>query len=128
SVVNCKFYCKYVCPLGGGLAVAGRYRLFEWLRRRRECGHPCQICANECDVQAINDIGQINYNECHYCLDCQVTYWNDRKCPPLVERRKRLERARKRAATPADEDSAETPTASAHIFNRLKPSNRETKR
>jgi NosR/NirI family nitrous oxide reductase transcriptional regulator len=98
SAVNSKFYCKYVCPLGAGLAVAGRWRLFEWLRRRRECGRPCQVCAVECEVKAINPIGQINYNECHYCLDCQVTYWNDRKCPPLVERRKRLERARPAAA------------------------------
>lgn len=97
SAFNSKFYCKYVCPLGGSLAVAGRFRLFEWLRRRKECGRPCQICANECEVRAINAIGQINFNECHYCLDCQVTYWNEFKCPPLVERRKRLERARSRA-------------------------------
>ncbi len=92
SAFNTKFYCKYVCPLGAGLAITGRYRLFEWLRRRRECGHPCQICANECEVRAINPLGQININECHYCLDCQVTYYNDAKCPPLVERRKRRER------------------------------------
>ncbi len=91
SAFNSKFYCKYLCPLGAGLAVAGRNRQFEWLRRRRECGRPCQICANECEVQAINPLGQINYNECHYCLDCQITYWNDKKCPPLVERRKRRE-------------------------------------
>lgn len=97
SAFNSKFYCKYVCPLGGSLAVAGRFRLFEWLRRRKECGRPCQICARECEVRAINAIGQINFNECHYCLDCQVTYWNAHKCPPLVERRKRRERARARA-------------------------------
>ena len=44
-------------------------------------------------MRAINQIGQINFNECHYCLDCQVTYNNDHKCPPLVERRKKRERA-----------------------------------
>lgn len=92
SVFNSKFYCRYVCPLGAGLAITGRYRLFEWLKRRRECGHPCQICAKECEVKAIDPLGRININECHYCLDCQVTYWNDAKCPPLVERRKRRER------------------------------------
>ena len=91
AAFNNKFYCRYVCPLGAGLSVAGRFRLFEWLKRRRECGRPCQVCAVECEVQAINPIGQINYNECHYCLDCQVTYWNDKKCPPLVARRKRRE-------------------------------------
>ncbi|MHB1273595.1 MAG: 4Fe-4S binding protein [Rhodanobacter sp.] len=93
SAFTNKVYCRYVCPLGAGLAISGRIRLFEWLRRRKECGRPCQICANECEVKAINPIGQINYNECHYCLDCQVTYENDHKCPPLVERRKRKERA-----------------------------------
>jgi NosR/NirI family nitrous oxide reductase transcriptional regulator len=94
SAVNNKFYCRYVCPLGAGLAVAGRWRLFEWLRRRRECGHPCHVCANECEVKAIDEMGRINHNECHYCLDCQVTYWNDHKCPPLVQKRKGRDRAR----------------------------------
>ncbi|MEY2170661.1 MULTISPECIES: 4Fe-4S binding protein [unclassified Rhodanobacter] len=100
SAFNNKFYCRYVCPLGAGLAVSGRFHLFEWLRRRKECGRPCQICANECEVRAINQIGQINFNECHYCLDCQVTYANDHKCPPLVERRKKRERAARPLPTP----------------------------
>ena len=30
-------------------------------------------------------------NECFYCLDCQVTYYDDHECPPLVARRKRLD-------------------------------------
>ncbi|MBI5042164.1 MAG: 4Fe-4S binding protein [Gammaproteobacteria bacterium] len=92
SAVNRKFYCKYLCPLGAALAIPARQRLFDWLRRRKECGKPCQICANECEVRAINATGEINANECHYCLDCQVTYWNDNKCPPLVQRRKRREK------------------------------------
>lgn len=95
SAFNNKFYCRYVCPLGGGLAVAGRWRLFEWLRRRRECGNPCHVCANECEVKAIDAMGRINHNECHYCLDCQVTYWNDHKCPPLAQARKGRERHEK---------------------------------
>ncbi|MEO8809468.1 MAG: 4Fe-4S binding protein, partial [Rhodanobacter sp.] len=92
SVFINKVFCRYVCPLGAGLAVSGRWRLFEWLRRRKECGHPCQVCAVECEVRAISPLGPINYNECHYCLDCQVTYNNDHKCPPLVERRKKREK------------------------------------
>jgi NosR/NirI family nitrous oxide reductase transcriptional regulator len=101
SAFNNKFYCRYVCPLGAGLAVAGRWRLFEWLRRRRECGHPCHVCANECEVKAIDVMGRINHNECHYCLDCQVTYWNDHKCPPLVQARKSRERLRENPAPKA---------------------------
>ncbi len=93
SAVNRKFYCKYFCPLGAALAISGRFRIFDWLRRRKECGRPCQICANECEVRAINAVGQINANECHYCMDCQVTYYNDHKCPPMVDRRKRREQS-----------------------------------
>ena len=93
STLNRKFYCKYLCPLGAALTIPGKFRIFDWLRRHRECGRPCQVCAVECEVQAIRKNGEINANECHYCLDCQITYWNDRKCPPEVERRKRRERS-----------------------------------
>lgn len=93
SLFNRKFYCKYLCPLGAALAFPARLRLFDWLRRYKECGRPCQICATECEVQAIKPTGEINANECHYCLDCQVTFYNAHKCPPLAAKRKRRERA-----------------------------------
>ena len=93
SALNRKFYCKYLCPLGAALTIPGKFRIFDWLRRHRECGRPCQVCAAECEVQAIRKDGEINANECHYCLDCQVTYWNDHKCPPEVDRRKRREKS-----------------------------------
>jgi polyferredoxin len=44
-------------------------------------------------VQAIRPTGEINPNECHYCLDCQVTYWDDVRCPPLAEKRRRREKS-----------------------------------
>ena len=102
SLFNRKFFCKYLCPLGAALTIPGRFRVFDWwLRRRKECGHPCQTCANECEVRAIRPSGEINANECHYCLDCQVTYYSDRRCAPLIERRlKREKRARERAEYP----------------------------
>jgi len=94
ALFNRKFFCKYLCPLGAALAIPGRFRVFDWwLRRRKECGRPCQTCAHECEVRAIRQTGEINANECHYCLDCQVTYYNERKCMPLIERVKRRERA-----------------------------------
>jgi len=92
TAFNRKFYCKYICPLGAALIIPGRFHSFEWLRRRKECGKPCQVCAVECEVQAIRPTGEIVINECHHCLDCQVTYYNETKCPPLVEKRKRRER------------------------------------
>lgn len=96
SLFNRKFFCKYLCPLGAALAIPGRFRLFDWwLRRRKECGRPCQVCAHRCPVRAVRPTGEINANECHYCLDCQVIYYNDQVCLPLIERRmKRLNRTK----------------------------------
>ena len=93
SALNRKFYCKYLCPLGAALTIPGKFRIVDWLRRHRECGRPCQVCAAECEVQAIRKNGEINANECHYCLDCQLTYWDDHKCPPEVERRRRRKKS-----------------------------------
>jgi polyferredoxin/Na+-translocating ferredoxin:NAD+ oxidoreductase RnfG subunit len=92
SVFNSKFYCKYLCPLGAALSFFTRFRIFDWLRRRPDCGTPCQSCAAQCQISAIKPTGEIIDNECHYCLECQVTYWDDRRCPPLVEKRKKREK------------------------------------
>ncbi|MCK4951158.1 MAG: 4Fe-4S binding protein [Gammaproteobacteria bacterium] len=96
SIFNRKFFCKYLCPLAAALIIPAQNRMFDWVRRRDECGKPCQVCRHECEVQAITPSGEINKAECHYCLDCQVTYWNDHKCPPLVRIRKRLEKRKQR--------------------------------
>lgn len=79
-----RFFCRYLCPLGAALAIPGRMRLFEWLKRRKQCGFECQLCAKRCTVQAIHPLGQINPNECIYCMQCQVIYWDDTTCPPLL--------------------------------------------
>ncbi|MEH6347050.1 MAG: 4Fe-4S binding protein [Bermanella sp.] len=92
SIFNRKFYCRYICPLGAALAIPARISLFDWLRRRKECGDPCQLCAVECEIKAIDKDGRINRNECHYCLDCQMTYHDDHKCPPLINKRKKKEK------------------------------------
>jgi NosR/NirI family transcriptional regulator, nitrous oxide reductase regulator len=83
-----RIYCRFVCPLGGGLAILGRVRMFAWLRRHPECGTRCRTCESICPVGAIKRSGEINMNECFYCLDCQVTYYDDHICPPMVWRRK----------------------------------------
>ncbi len=85
-------FCRYLCPLGAALAIPARLRMFEWLKRRWQCGTPCQQCALSCPVQAIHPEGRINPNECIHCLKCQVNYHDDHLCPPMIERRKRRER------------------------------------
>ena len=98
SAINSKFYCKYLCPLGAALSFFTRFRIFDWLRRRRECGNPCQTCAAQCQISAIRPTGEIIENECHYCLECQVVYHDEHRCPPLVEKRKRREKREARAS------------------------------
>jgi len=105
SIFNRKLYCRYICPLGAALAIPSRVRLFDWLRRRKECGKPCQLCAVECEIKAIHPDGQINANECHYCLDCQMTYYNENKCPPLVNKNKK--RKKQNSKTPQQIDVVE---------------------
>lgn len=102
SVFNSKFYCKYLCPLGAGLSFITRFRVFDWLRRRPECGKPCESCARNCQIAAIKPTGEIIDHECHYCLECQVTYWDDHRCPPLVERRQKRERRKAKAVIARD--------------------------
>lgn len=83
-----KFYCRYVCPLGAGLAVIGFFHKFEWLTRRQECGSPCTMCYHKCDIKAITPEGNVDYNECVQCLECIVYYNNDNLCPPLKKAKK----------------------------------------
>ncbi len=89
SIFNGKFYCRYLCPLGAMLVIPSKLRLFDWFKRRKECGQPCRVCANECQVRAIYPDGSINASECLYCLDCQITYYNDNKCPPLIQKKRK---------------------------------------
>ena len=87
-----RFYCRYLCPLGAALAIPARLRMFDWLKRRPQCGSECNVCARRCTVQAIHPDGHINPNECIHCLNCQMLYYDERTCPPLIERAKRRRR------------------------------------
>ncbi len=87
-----RFYCRYLCPMGAALAIPGKMRMFSWLKRYKECGSPCQRCSNECMVQAIHPEGNINVNECLYCLHCQVVYSDDHACPVMVQKRLKKDR------------------------------------
>ena len=87
-------FCRFLCPLGAAMALGGklRWRRLEFLKRRAECGSPCQLCARKCPIQAIAPDGRINMDECFYCLDCQVVYYDAHVCPPLVAERRRRAR------------------------------------
>ena len=100
-----RFYCRYLCPLGAALAIPARMRMFDWLKRYKDCGSPCQSCANQCPVQAIHPTGEINPNECVNCLHCQVLYQSQTICPVVLKQLKR------RAATGTASDPLGKPPA-----------------
>lgn len=83
-----RFYCRYLCPLGAGLAIPAKLKIFDWLKRRPQCGRECRLCETKCTVGAIDPLGRINANECVLCLRCQVIM-NDGSLCPVLKRRAR---------------------------------------
>jgi NosR/NirI family nitrous oxide reductase transcriptional regulator len=84
-------FCKYVCPLGAGLAIPSTFRFFG-LKRKAEC-QTCHACANGCASLAIDREGRIDQRECLLCLDCMVLYYDDHACPPLSQERRKRNKA-----------------------------------
>nr|WP_319565408.1 4Fe-4S binding protein [uncultured Rhodoferax sp.] len=84
NMVVYKGFCRYLCPLGAGMAILGRLRLQNWLPRRSECGQPCQRCSNDCRYQAIKKTGEIDYVECFQCLDCVAIEQSPELCVPRI--------------------------------------------
>jgi NosR/NirI family nitrite reductase transcriptional regulator len=86
-----RFYCRYLCPLGAGLAIPAKLKIFDWLKRRPQCGRECRMCETKCTVGAIDAIGRINVNECVLCLRCQVIMNDGTQCPVLKRRARTID-------------------------------------
>lgn len=113
-----RFFCRYLCPLGAAIAIPGRFRIFDWLRRYPMCGNPCQICTHECPVQAIAPEGDIHPNECIQCLHCQVMYHHDTRCPQVVADNKKK---RRQAAAKAGNEAEAAAKVTEHVVRFVKP-------
>lgn len=85
-------FCKYLCPLGAGLAIPSTFRFYA-LKRKSECDW-CHACQRGCTSIAIDDAGRIDQRECMLCLDCQVLYYDPHVCPPLGQERIRRTKAK----------------------------------
>ncbi len=84
-----RFYCRYLCPLGAALAIPAKLKIFDWLKRRPQCGRECRLCEQQCTVGAIDVLGRINPNECVLCLRCQMIYHDAATCTVLKRREAR---------------------------------------
>ena len=94
-----RFYCRYLCPLGAALAIPAKMKVFDWLRRRPQCGRECRLCETRCPMGAIDPIGRINPNECVLCLRCQMIYHDPATCVVLKARANRAARTQPPAGT-----------------------------
>jgi NosR/NirI family nitrous oxide reductase transcriptional regulator len=82
SFVVYRPFCRYLCPLGGGLALLSSFRP-SGPRRRAFCSQ-CTICTRGCEPRAIRPDGTIDARECLSCMDCEATSRTPTVCPPLV--------------------------------------------
>jgi NosR/NirI family transcriptional regulator, nitrous oxide reductase regulator len=82
SLVWFRPFCRYLCPLGAGLALASsRAPLGPY---RRQLCRSCTICRRDCQTKAFRDDGSITKQECLSCMECEVNYADKQVCPPLV--------------------------------------------
>ncbi len=75
STINQRFFCKYLCPLGGILKLTSRFALKK-IKIDPECCTGCKICTKDiCPMDAIkcdekNNKIDIDHSECIRCLKC----------------------------------------------------------
>ena len=89
SVVIYRAFCRYLCPLGAAIAMPSFLKFIPFIKLRRyDFCQSCKICPRTCKPDAISANGFINSRECLSCLDCQVNFWDEDKCPVLIKRKK----------------------------------------
>ncbi len=83
SAFTYRSFCRFICPLGGALALVA-WKPLHRLIRYEQCSS-CKICYQGCEPKAISyDTGIINYRECLQCWDCQMTGRDEDVCPAQI--------------------------------------------
>lgn len=65
-----RFWCRYVCPLGALLGVAGKNPLVRLKRNEEQCDN-CRLCIVDCQGGANPSDGGWKPAECFYCWNCK---------------------------------------------------------
>jgi len=70
NLYRARFWCRYVCPLGGLLGVIGKNPLVQ-IRQNRDVCNDCRLCVADCQGGANPDAaGGWKPSECVYCWNC----------------------------------------------------------
>jgi len=68
-----RFYCRYLCPLGGLLGLLSKFSLVK--PRVKEGCSGCGLCTSQCPTGAIQDRNElvVHSTECTMCMVCPTT-------------------------------------------------------
>ncbi|HEX6880457.1 MAG TPA: 4Fe-4S binding protein [Terriglobales bacterium] len=70
NLFRARFWCRYICPLGGLLGVVGKNPLVQ-IKQDPDTCNSCRACVTECQGGANPDIaGGWKPSECFYCWNC----------------------------------------------------------
>lgn len=65
-----RFFCRYLCPLGGIFAIFSRFRLFRIRKPRSKCGS-CRACTKRCPMGIpLYRSNVVRSAECIDCMSC----------------------------------------------------------
>jgi polyferredoxin len=70
NILGKRFWCRYLCPLGGLLGLIGRVPIY---RRKVDASicTSCMKCAKNCDMKAVTKKGKsTDASSCILCLEC----------------------------------------------------------
>jgi polyferredoxin len=71
NLYRARFWCRYICPLGAMLGIAGKNPLIQ-IKRNEELCNNCRLCVADCQGGANPDTVQgWKPSECYYCYNCQ---------------------------------------------------------
>ena len=98
SLIIYRAYCRYLCPLGAALSLPSFIKLMPLTKLKRHdlCG-TCKICGRECHAQAILPDGKVKTAECLDCMECQMNFWDEDKCPALIKKKSEVSLLRRPA-------------------------------